>query len=303
MSIEENNMSKIGVVILNYKNWQVTIKCLQNVLRAISENDEIIVIDNGSKNDSIKNIKEHINSPKIHFVENDENLGFAKANNQGFWICKKMKCDFCFFTNSDIIIDPGCLKKLSEIFMEYSDAVLVGPRILTPQNAITKSSCNSPVRFLDYFGLSRFAPRCGAKENLDGIVEKVYSVSGCCFMVDVRKFSEIGMFDENTFLYNEENILACRIENRGYSEYFTSRTSVVHEHGASSGRKNTFVYTALLKSTLYYLKIYRNYSWLKLYTFLCLYYFKAILAAISKNEIDAKKIYVEGKKYLFDLYK
>lgn len=298
-----NNGSIIGIVILNYKNWQVTAKSI-NSINSIKKNSEIeiIVIDNGSNNNSEKHIRDNIAFP-VKFINLPNNIGFAKANNVGVDWCAKQGIRYCLLSNSDILFSDYCIDNIKKVFEQNDDAIIVGPRIIKPDGDLQFSSLLKPTRFLDsIYSFSLFKPK-RANENLDNITVPVCSVSGCCFMVDVQKFIKIGKFDDHTFLYNEENILAARVKRSKYQTYFTSTSYVIHQHAASSGVKNDFVYSELLKSTLYYWKCYRSLSKFQLNVLIKLYEIKLVLINLKdhKHTLNVSKIIENGKNYLYKL--
>lgn len=122
----------VGVIILNYKNYQVSIQCVESILSA--KNDVVIVlVDNGSHNESAtvleKKYRDHHN---IHVLCINENVGFARANNVGLnWLMKKYSnIQYCILANSDIVFRKGTIRELENAVEYYEDAVIVGPKIL-----------------------------------------------------------------------------------------------------------------------------------------------------------------------------
>ena len=302
---DKTYMSKIGIVILNYINWKVTAKCIQSIMASAHSSPlTIIVIDNGSNNNSIEHIKASVSKyDEIIYLQIEQNIGFANGNNVGLQWCEKHDLDYCLFINSDIIVHDNCVDVLHGVFHKVNDAVVVGPQILDINHNLTESSLIKKTRFIDALGILKWFKPKRIDESKVNNVERVYSVSGCCFMVDVKRFVEIGMFDKNTFLYNEENILAELVHRSNYSEYFTSETYVIHEHAASSGGKNDFVYTELLKSTLYYWKQYRRYNRFSLLLILFAWFLKMEVVKFKGNDVHPRKILHIGISYMRSLFK
>lgn len=302
----KHSMNKVGIVILNYVNWEVTVKCIKSIIESrITVPYTILVIDNGSNNNSIDCIKKNVVSVQnnVVYLQLENNIGFARGNNIGIQWCEENNIDYCLLINSDIIVSADCLDVLFDVFRKKDDAIIVGPQILDRDYNLTESSLMEKTRIIDALGIFKcFKPK-RINERDKNITEPVYSISGCCFMVDVVRFIELGMFDSNTFLYNEENILAEKVQRSYYREYFTSETYVVHEHAASSGGKKDFVYIELLKSTLYYWKQYRGYNRGALMLFLYAWLFKMQIIKLKGNNIHPLKIVRNGKQYLRELYK
>lgn len=140
------------------------------------------------------------------------------------------------------------------------------------------------------------------EDSLTGI-HKVFSVSGCCLCINTELFTEINAFDENTFLYNEENILGSMISKTDYSMYIDLDSVVIHNHGASSGAMNTFVKKELIKSTLYYWKTYRNTGRVICKSILYIFCLKSAFQKLKYKEIDYRVIFAEGKQYYRQLWR
>lgn len=85
-------------------------------------------------------------------------------------------------------------------------------------------------------------------------------ISGCCFAVDRDKFISIGKFDENVFLYNEENIFSLKIARAGLQIIYCPNADILHDHGSTTGNRNVFVDREYVKSTLYFMKKYEKLS-------------------------------------------
>ena len=106
---------KLGVIILNYKNYEVTLDCLNSLKRDLYTDKEIIIVDNGSHNASSSVLREYINDkPHYHLLILDKNLGFACGNNAGIkYAREKLKCEAVLLVNSDTIFcDVNCVSTL-----------------------------------------------------------------------------------------------------------------------------------------------------------------------------------------------
>lgn len=295
----------IGIIILNFNNYAVTVDCVNSILNFPPKEDyKIILIDNGSKNESVKVLDEKFGSNsniQIEVLEN--NIGYARANNYGLKICDKYGINECILSNSDVVFMQGSIDKLVKDIRELDNAIIVGPKIYNPiLKMVQHSSRLSRPSILEPLELKRFMPKDPEIDEFSSKeIHDVYLVSGCCFIIDVKKFKSIGCFDENTFLYNEENILGAKIENSEFKVYMDLSIEVKHVHGASSGVRNTFVSVELLKSTLYYWKTYRKLPVAVLYIFFVIYMIKMSMLSFFNNELSVRKIFREGYLYLHSL--
>lgn len=127
---------KIGFVILHYYAYDMTVECVNNLLKLFS-NDEIkiVIVDNGSKNNSGKKLFDLYSSEnKVKVILNEKNLGFAQGNNIGYsYLINNFNLDFIIIMNNDVLIkDSDFLNKITDIYEDKKFAVL-GPDIINPK--------------------------------------------------------------------------------------------------------------------------------------------------------------------------
>lgn len=123
-------MGNISFVILNYKTYNEAIACAESIFDTQSYPDiQVVIVDNGSKNESVAKLKEHfVNEARVHVMESEENLGFAKGNNLGIAYAREhFDPDFIVAANSDIIFEQrDYCEKLAEIYARKPYAILGG---------------------------------------------------------------------------------------------------------------------------------------------------------------------------------
>ena len=127
------NMNKIGIVILNYNAYKETSECVESIRGKTSESCEIVIVDNGSQDESGKQLKSKYEDVKeISVLINEDNLGFSKGMNVGFRYLKNVKkCSFICLSNCDVILNSeGLEERIISDYEKYNVAV-IGPNILT----------------------------------------------------------------------------------------------------------------------------------------------------------------------------
>ena len=211
----------------------------------------------------------------VLLIQSAENGGYAKGNNIGARAAAKVFGDgYMVFSNNDILFEDDFL--LDDLInpMKYDESIAVtGPRIIG-----TDGLKQSPHRKLGVWKMHIFpylfwpvmgiVNRAAGKENIFtdlDIMDKsgyVYRVMGSFMAVKSSAFLEVGMFDENTFLYGEEMILSERFENKGYRTYYVDECSIIHEHGLSTEKSFKYIKTQKIKldSSLYYHREYMGAS-------------------------------------------
>lgn len=257
----------IAIVILNYKSWEDTIeevnicKCVLNI-----DVDNIVVIDNCSPNDSKERLKEKSVTDGFTFIEAEDNKGYGAGNNIGLKYAFHKGYKYALILNNDIIInDSNMIFELLKTFKENDNIAVVNPDIYSPDGHLFNRDAIKPT-FFDYtIGMLNYK-RTGRKIKDFGGYGYVYRPQGCCMMVDLDKMNEIDYFDEKTFLYCEEPILAERFLKRKYLCACNTKVSVIHNH--SKTVKSTFDVEKIIKinnaSFSYYLEEYRRFNKLEI---------------------------------------
>lgn len=253
----------LGIVILNYNTYKKTIECVKSILKTYDKSCQIFIVDNASKNDSYKILEQMFKSNDyIEIIKAESNGGFSRGNNIGIKAAQDKGCKYAIISNNDIIFLEKSIESLFNFIRNQDDAVIVGPKILKPNMKVQHSTVLHERTYFEYLGLRKiFFIKKNIKvldEEEINIAKKVYSISGCCFIIDVNRFKSIGSFDEGTFLYNEENIFSLQIKRSPYSIYFYPISRVVHIHGATAGKVSMFINREFLKSGLYYWSKYRK---------------------------------------------
>lgn len=255
-------MTKLGIVIINYNDYKTTIELLNNI-KNYKCLDSIVVVDNHSTDNSIKYLKEYENK-KISVLEASENKGYASGLNIGAkYLNEKYKKCNIIFSNSDIIISKEeDLKKLSD---DINDSIaVVGPTIV--ENRKLNRGWKMPtIKEEIKFNLPLIS-RKYRKDNLykddyyQGDISKVGVVSGCIFCVSGEALKKVDYFDEATFLYYEEQILAKKLEKINLYEAVDNNVVVIHNHSVTIDKNVNKInkYKILKTSQEYFVKEYLN---------------------------------------------
>ena len=231
---------QLSVIIVSYNSIELLENCLFSVQKAIQTIDgEIIIVDNNSNDGS----KESLPSKfwGVKFIFNNENLGFAKACNQG---SKISSGDFILFLNPDSVLSETCLTDCVSFFKTHQDAGAVGVRMLDDKGKFLKESKRglpSPsASFYKLFGVTAIFPvsKTIAKyyqghlpENENNPVEVL---SGAFMMIKRAVFEKVNGFDETFFMYGEDIDLSLRISQLGYKNYYLGKISIMHLKGGST---------------------------------------------------------------------
>jgi N-acetylglucosaminyl-diphospho-decaprenol L-rhamnosyltransferase len=245
----------LSVIIVSYNVKYFLEQCLCSVQRAMDENVEVFVVDNNSTDGTVTYLRERF--PFVQFIVNDENVGFAKANNLAL---QKARGKYVLFLNPDTII-PGDLFTQCCSFMDaHDDAGALGVRMIDGSGEFlpeSKRGFPSPwVAFCKMSGLTNLFPRSKtfAKYYLGHLPEKeintVDALAGACMLVRKELLDKIGGFDEQFFMYAEDIDLSYRVQQAGYKNYYFPQTTIIHFKGESTRKDARYVrlfYNAMIQ--------------------------------------------------------
>jgi len=240
---------ELSIVIVNWNTREPLQNCLYSIYNKPSGvNFEVIVVDNASSDDSLEMVEKKFTSVKI--VKNEENLGFAKANNQAI---KKAKGKYILLLNPDTIILNSALDKMVEFMEQHLDAGAVGCKLLDVNGVAQRSWCGFPTLFKEFSHvamldnlldrervkglgriLSKISRRNFARYIDQSAAVEVDTVIGACLMVRREVIDRIGLLDEKFFMYIEEGDWCYRMKKQGWKVYFFPGASIVHLGGEST---------------------------------------------------------------------
>lgn len=232
----------ISVVIVNWNTKELLLECLESLTEMPCHYSiEAIVVDNGSEDGSQSAVRSK--HPSVRLIENNANLGFAKANNIGITASRGR---YLCLVNSDVRVLDDCVDLLYE-FMERNASIgLAGPKILSPDMTLQNSCRKFPTIWNSFCGalrLNRLLPKSAffSDEHMayfshDKTIS-VDSLAGCFLMIRKEAIEGVGLFDEQFFIYAEEVDLCKRLRAFGWDIVFYPEARAIHHHGASSARQ------------------------------------------------------------------
>ncbi len=229
MSIE------VSIIIVNYNSKRYLENCISSIyLHNKSCNIEVIVVDNASVDNSLEQID--TNDKDIKIIKNSQNLGFAKAANQG---AKIAQGKYIFFLNPDIYLKNNAIKILFD-FMEHNKNCMVAGGLLTNENGKYTYSFGSLPKMKDsiFAAYGFYSLIKSEKVNINRIQE-TEQICGADFFISKDLFFEIGMFSEDFFLYYEEIELCYRLRKKYKNKtiYFVPNAVMVHHQAACFDNK------------------------------------------------------------------
>ncbi len=252
----------VFVIVLNWNGWEDTIPCLKSLQDADYRNLQIVVVDNGSTDESVETIR--LNVPGIPILETGRNLGFAGGNNFGIRYALENGADYVLVLNNDTIVPRDAITRLIDFAEKTPDAALIGPEI---SDAVTGEFLDLPM--LDRINVwSILLTKSPIQRLIRGrnlykrffyrasVPGRVYSIFGCAMLFRESTLRHIEMFDEKTFIYWEEFIIAERLRRTGLQTYVVPGVKIIHKGNASISKIGAFKFLENMKSEEYF---FRNY--------------------------------------------
>jgi len=239
-------MNMLSIIIVNYNTSQLLFQCLSAIYaRNYPFLIEIILVDNGSHDNSVAMVREYF--PDVCLIENNENLGFAKANNIGL---AGARGNIILMLNSDTKILEDALPKLMAFLNTHPDVAVVSGRLVYPDFSDQGVARAFPTPINAFFGrttlLNKIFPHNGfskkylvSRSHTSDEPFEVDWVSGACLMVKKSVLAQVGLLDEKFFMYWEDADFCFRLKQKGWKVFCVPEAKIIHYEGKSTRRKSS----------------------------------------------------------------
>lgn len=219
---------KVFVIILNYNGQDTLRECLNSVLRSDYVEQEIVLIDNRSTDDSFRQARQDFS--RIYFIENSKNLGFAAGVNVGIRLAMEKMADYVLLLNNDARLETDTLSKLVESLEQDPSIGLASPLIL--QEASDKVwFAGGRIDWLKMRTIHTAGP-----SDRSAAYDTEY-LSGCALLIRKEVFQKIGLFDEKFFFYYEDADFSWRAGQAGYRCQVVPTAIARHREKSSANPK------------------------------------------------------------------
>ena len=242
----QNN--KIAIIIVNWKQYELTKSCLSTLKSSKFNDFQIILIDNESNQKELNDLKNQFDQVKTFTSE--KNLGFTGANNIGINYAIKNQFEYVMLLNNDTEIDKNFINPLLKAFQKYNKLGAVQPVIMNfYQNKKVWNAGGNLNKFFGYTSVIK-KPKY--------INRKIDWITGCCILIKTEVIKKVGLLDENFFAYYEDVDWSIRIKKAGY-DLAVVKSSLIYHHGSKASKNESSEGT--LSPFVHYLNI-RNHIFL-----------------------------------------
>ena len=216
------------ILVISFEETQLVHDALASVFASRAGFDyEVIVVDNAAPEADAK-LGPFLG--RVRIIHNRENLGFTRANNRG---AAEAQGEYVLFLNSDTRVDPDAFSRLVRFADDHPEAGAVGPLVLNGDGTF-QLSYGRPLSLFSEFRQKALAAPAARRGDMGSLKTRVVGwVSGCCLLTRRECFPGGSVFDEEIFLYFDDNELCVRLRKAGRKIYFFPEARIVHLGGAS----------------------------------------------------------------------
>lgn len=288
---------KVSIVIVNYNVRDFLEQCLRSVYRAIDGiKSEVFVVDNHSLDGSQAMVRDKF--PQVNLIENHQNLGFSKANNQAL---RLVKGKYVLVLNPDTLLEEETIRKCIFFMDSHPEAGALGVKMINGKGKFlpeSKRALPTPaVAFYKIFGLAKLFPKSKnfGKYHLSYLdKDKIHAIeilSGAFMFIRKKALDNAGLFDEDFFMYGEDIDLSYRLVKANYLNYYFPETTIIHYKGESTRKSSVNYVLMFYKAMLVFTGKHfskKNNSLFLLFIKLAVYF----RGLISAGQRIAKKIFL-----------
>jgi len=243
-------MTQLAIVVLNWKQARLTVNTIESIKKITHRyfNYQIILVDNGSPDDSLSQLRQKYSSAKnITIIANRHNLGYVEGNNTGIRYALKHHFDYVLVINNDVLVKPDFLDKLVKQAKSNPKIAILGPKIYfapgyeyhhhypRPQLGKIIWSVGGRIDWQNILGSN-----IGIDEFDQGQYDHQNSssidfISGCCFLIKKTVFQKIGLFDPRYFLFLEDADFCQRAKKSAYQLAVVPSSVIWHLNSQTTG--------------------------------------------------------------------
>lgn len=245
----------LSIVIVNWNTRDVVCECLRSIdAAAPAVTLETWVVDNASVDGSVAALRQEF--PHVKLIANAGNVGFARANNQAI---EQARGRHVLLLNSDTLVTPGALDAMVQFLDDHPTTGVVGPLTLNPDGSLQVSCFPAPTLVREFwflFHLDEIYPYgiYNMKRWNKSAPREVDAVLGACLMARREVLDQVGLLDEQFFMYSEEIDLCGRVRQAGWRVHWLPKAAIIHFGGQSTRQVASNMFIQLYRSKVIYFR-------------------------------------------------
>ena len=253
----------VSIIIVAWNVRELLYNCIKSVYEQTEGiSFEIIYVDNASEDGSVEIVRKEF--PGVRIIENEENKGFIKANNQGIEVAQGR---YVLLLNSDTIILDNAIAKTVKFADENRQAAVVGCKVLNSDKSLQRACFMYP-SILNMFLSATYLYKIFPKNRFFGRermtwwdfddVREVETVCGCYSMVRREAIDEVGVMDPTYFVYGDDPDWCFRFKKNGWKILFTPEPEIIHLGGQTTKQMSREFRWQLCGSILIFMRLHRS---------------------------------------------
>jgi GT2 family glycosyltransferase len=269
---------KVCIVIVSYNVRPLLTQCIDSVRLALTGwSGDIVVVDNCSKDDTVEYLQKHY--PDVQLIINKENVGFAKANNQAI---RQTDSEYVLLLNPDTIVYEPTIRGCVDFMDAHPKAGGAGVRMLTREGNVAPESRRAIptpwVAMLKMLGFTRRYYMSDLPWDEPGQIE---AISGAYCLLRRKALDEVGLLDEDYFMYGEDIDLSYRLLKGGWQNWYLPYDIVHYKGGSTQKTSFRYVHVFYQAMLIFFRKHYSHLSFFFSLPIKVAIYFRAFLALIE----------------------
>ncbi len=252
------SLCQISIVIVSWNTRDLLFKCLESLFADLTTSSisgyEVLVVDNASNDGTCQMVREHF--PTAHLLENTQNVGFARANNQAI---RQSIGSHVLLLNPDTVVILGAMALLVNFLETHPEVGAVGPRVLNPNGTLQESCHPLPTLARELwrlFHLDSLHPYAQYPMHAWDVeaARGVDALLGACLLVRRDVLAQTGLLDEDYFIYSEEVDLCYRIGKASWLMYWVPQAQIIHYGGQSTQQVAASMFLRLYQGKVIYFR-------------------------------------------------
>ena len=283
---------KVAIIIVSYNVCRLLDECLQSVRKAVEGIEaEIYVVDNRSSDHTVETLQPRY--PEVCFIANTENVGFARANNQAI---RASHSEYVLLLNPDTVVYESTIRNTLSFLDAHPEAGGAGVRMLTREGTPAPESRRAiPTPWVSMLKMLGFTHRYYMSNLSWGEPGRIEVISGAYCMLRRKALDQIGLLDEDFFMYGEDIDLSYRLLKGGWQNWYLPY-DIVHYKGESTVKSSfRYVHTFYQAMLIFFRKHYGHLSIFLTLPIKVAIYFRASLALLGML-VDQMRRFVNPNK-------
>ncbi|MDI6603124.1 MAG: glycosyltransferase family 2 protein [Patescibacteria group bacterium] len=245
------NYPKVSIIILNWNGLENTIECLESLQKITYSNHEVIIVDNGSKGNDVKILKQKFGE-YVHVIKNKRNLGFAEGNNVGIRYAMRKDSGYILLLNNDTIVDADFLTELIKVAESDPKIGIVGPKIYYYYEPDKIWFAGGEIHW--WKGKTKHLHTREIDKGQANKIREVDYITGCTLLVKGSVLKKIGLLDASYFSYFEETDFCVRAKQKNYTILYVPTAKVWHKISATSHYQDAFYNYYFARNRIIFMK-------------------------------------------------